>query len=165
MAFLRRETFTGNDAAECVTGIFASDRVLRHELDAEWKTGNTRRMSAKRALSHLRSFKDIDTRHTEHGSVYYQKTDDAPIVTLWKHALDKTPFSDGFFKKWFFEKTGFSGSETLVSVGKTPDTLINDSSNREQKTNVSGLQELHQYLAGELSDYAREQIAIHGNVF
>ena len=164
MAFLRRGTFTGNEAAECVTGIFANDRVLRHEVDADWRTGETRQMKAKRALSHLRSFKDIEKRHTETGTLY-QKTDDAPIVTLWKNALDKTPFSDGFFKKWFFEKTGFSGSETPISVGKTPDTLQNDSSKSVQKSNVSGLNEVQEYLASELSDYAREQIAVHGKVF
>ena len=94
-----------------------------------------------------------------------RRTDDAPIVTLWKNALDKTPFSDGFFKKWFFEKTGFSGSETPISVGRTPDTLQNDSSISVQKSNVSGLNDVQEYLASELSDYAREQIAIHGKVF
>ena len=152
MAFLRRDTFTGKEAAECVTAVFENDRVLNHELDKEWRTGTTRRMKEKRALTHLRAFKDISKKHTENGMVY-AKTDNAPILNLWKNTLGKTPFSDGFFRKWFFEKTTFSGCEMPVSVGDTPDTLQNKSVYSTTKTNVSGLNDLQVYLASEMSDF------------
>ena len=151
MAFLKKGAFKGKDAAECVTAIFESDRVLRHELDAEWKTGNTRRMTAKRALSVLRKFKDIDQQHTETGTVY-RVSDSRPLVTLWKTATGNAPFSSVFFQAWLNEKPRFFEPSLPVSVGETPDTLQKNSLYRSENVNVSGLNDLQAYIVSELID-------------
>lgn len=164
MAFLKQGTFKGKDAAECVTAIFGSDRVLRHELDTEWKTGNTRRLTAKRALSVLRKFKDVDKQHTETGTVY-RVSDNRPLVTLWQTATGNAPFSSVFFQAWLNEKPRIFEPSSPVSVGDTPDTLQKSSLYRNENVNVSGMNDLQEYVASELSEYAREQIAIHGDVF
>lgn len=157
MAFVKRGEFTGKEAKEEIARIYSQDKIMRHHLDENWKTG-ARSISEKHAISVLRNFADFETKHTEAGNVQ-TVTDSKPVFTLWKEVTDQTPLQSIFFQKWFFEKSQFSESKTPTEQGKTPDTLQNDFLIREAKINVSGLID---FIS---ENYAEEQIRIYGNVF
>ncbi len=161
MAFLKQGTFTGKQAADCLTDVFRQDRVLRHELLTD-KAGNVKTLSEKRALAALRKLRDVEKKHTETGYLYEASTAQ-PVVELWKTALGITPFSSQLFQKYLAQKSHVFEPETPVSVGETPDTLKNESVYRDvenQCVRNENPNALYEFLSAELADDFEERAAI-----
>ena len=169
VAFLERREFTGKEAAALLTAVFTADRVLRHELDDNWRDGGKRPLSEKRAISILRRFADIQSRHTAFGNVF-RVTDRYPVETLYRAATGKELTKNEFFTQSIF---AFFAPKNPVNRAKTPDTLRYIRNEKPMCQPEEALNDsLHGHSNGllaepamELSEYARLQLAVFGKVF